>query len=321
MAENIFLPKIGVNLLYTQEIEFEEHILTLLRVKDDIGLKQIGFIAEEEISSRWEETKGKTISEVKDILNRYVRGPVDKLLMLCSLLIQYGNIAPFSSLISNFYGIYQIGGRNELGFPHSEKEHLSSSVIWKEIILRIYALGALAVLYKRFEALPILVFNPWPKENLSEIDPHKLWAKHAVTMLSRERRLQQSKLCLLVEEEVNQRDWFFKKFKKNRELFLDCVCQFDFLQCVYTLFRRGSSDNVFPSFGTFKNQRTEPIVLDLILKGKSREALPDLADQGLAKIIEILDSLAAKSFHEVYAWEQGSWNNKIIRDFLMKNLS
>jgi len=318
MTESLSLPRIELSMLYADENEFEERLLGLLRLKDIIGIKQIGFIAEEEVISKWESTKGKTIVEVKEILDRHVRGPLDKLLVASSLLIQYDNIAPFQSLVSNFSEIYQIGGKG--GIPDAGEEHLSSSVIWKEIVKRIYALGALAVLFEKFEAIPILIMRPWPKEYPEEIQKHRFWAKHAFSMLARERRLQPPSLCLLAEEEINQNGWFFKKFKRDLDLFRNAVCRFDFLQCAYALSRSGRLDDIFPGFGIFNNWRTEPIVLDLVVGGKSRTAVPDVTDSKLAEIIASLDRFAAEKFSGYNGWDQNGWTSKEIREFLKKNV-
>jgi len=321
MTEFLSLPKIELSLLYADENEFEERFLTLLRLKDDAGIKQIGFIAEEEVIAKWESTKGKTIPEVKKILNSHVRGPLDKLLMASSLLIQYDNIGPFNSLVSNFNGIYQFGGKG--GIRDSEKEHLSSSVIWKEVIIRVYTLGALAVFFEKFEAIPILTAKPWPKEYPSEAISLRFWARHAVTMLGRERRLQPLSLCVAANEKVGELKWLFKKFRNDEDLFLNAVCQFDFLQCICGLFKSGFSnyDDVFPSFGIFPNQRTEPIVLDLVLKGKSRSAIPELTDQELANVIISLDKHATERFSNFDRWDRNNWRNNEVNKFLKKNLS
>lgn len=320
MNSVISLARIEVNVLYGSETDFEESILSLLRLKDDVGLKQIGFIAEDEVCSKWEDSKGKNISDVRDILAKHVQSPVDKLLMLCSLLIQYNNTAPLDTIISNLYGIYQMGGKRELGFD-SEKEHLCSSVIWKEVIAGIYTLGALAVFFGRFEALPILVAKPWPKERLTEIQILRFWAIHAFTMLRREGRLKHPSLCLLAEEKVKQDKWLFKKFKNDQDLFLNSACQFDFLQCIYALFEGQTLVDVFPSFGIFYKGRTEPIVLDLILENKSRKPIiPNIADQELAQMIVSLDTFASREFSSYNGWSLNNWSNK-IQEFLKKNLS
>lgn len=320
MNSVISLPRIEANLLYLSETDFEEFILSLLRLKDDVGLKQIGFIAEDEVCSKWEDSKGKNISDVRDILTKYVQGPLDKLLMLCSLLIQYNNTSPLDTIISNFYGIYQMGGKSELGFD-SEEEHLSSSVIWKEVILRIYVLGALTVLAERFEAVPILITKPWPKEYPAEILSTRLWSRHAAEILINERRFQAPSLCVAADEITKKCDWIFRKFRRNEDLFYNSVCQFDFLQCIYAFCKNRSTRDVFPSFGIFNNSRTEPIILDLVLGGKSREYIPNLSDKELAIVIRDLDVLAGGRFPSYNGWTFNYWRNNKIVEFLEKNLT
>jgi hypothetical protein len=317
MTETATLPKIDIGLLYAKEGEFEEIILNLFRLKDDVGLKQIGFIGEEEICSKWEDSKEKGIAEVRDILNKHVRVALDKLLMLCSLLIQYDNMLPLSSLVSNFYTIYQMGGREELGFS-SEEEYLSAGVIWEEVISRVYALGALAIFFERFLAVPVLVAKSWPKENRTEINNYRFWAKHALTKLRREQRLQKSSLCVLAAEKVKQNNWFFRKFKDNQELFLNSICQFDFLHNMYCLSIGQTEEDIFPNFGIYSKYMTEPIVLDLILKGKSRASIPAMSDHELANMIQSLDQLASVQFHNFAGWSLNNWTSKIY-EFIEKN--
>lgn len=321
MTDTLLLPKIEVGLLYTGESEFEEFVLLLLRLKDDVGLKQIGFLAEEEICSKWEDSKGKSIAEVREILSGHVQSLLDKLLMLCFLLIQYDVLVPLGSIVSNIYDIYQIGGRRELGYRDLEKDHLSSSVIWKEVMARVYALGAFAIFYERFEGVPILVTKPWPKESSVELHIARYWAKHAFIMLTREGRLPHPSLCLVAEEKAKQHEWFFRKFKKNLDLFRNFVCQFDFLQCIYAFCRSKKVEDSFPSFGIFPKRRTEPIVLDLISGGKSRGIIPKLTDPELASAIDSLDNFAKERFSSYDGWTLNDWTNEQTREFLKKNLS
>ena len=316
MTKTVSLPKIDVSLLYAKECEFEEIILNLLRLKDDVGLKQIGFFGEEEICSKWEDSKEKGIAEVRDILNNHVRVALDKLLMLCSLLIQYDNTLPLPSLVSNFYTIYQMGGREELGFI-SEEEYLAPSIIWEEVISRVYALGALAVFFERFIAVPILVTKPWVEERRTRINKYRFWGKHAITMLRGERRLQKSSLCELASEKVKQNNWFFRKFKNDQKLLLISVCQFDFLHNMHCLSIGQSLDDIFPNFGIDSKYMTEPIVLDLIQKGKSRASIPSVSDIELAKMIQSLDNLASQFFY-YSGWSLNNWTSK-INEFLRNN--
>ncbi len=320
MSDGFLLPIIDTSLLYVDESEFEKFVVALLRLKDDVGIKQIGFFAEEEICSKWETSRGKGISEVKEILIKHVQTPLNKLLMLCSLLIQYRNIDPLNSLVSNFYGVYQIGGKRELGFRDSEKEHLSSSVIWKAVIGRVYALGALAVFREKFEAIPILVTKLWPKENPTDRQIPRYWARHAITMLRTEGRLQHPSLCLLTEQEVSENHWFLGRLKNDLDSFKNFLCQFDFVQCLIALCQNGTLEDVFPSFGIYYKYRTEPIVLDLISKGKSREHIPPLNDSQLASMIRDLDNLAARNFTGYDAWDLSGWESTRINNFLKENL-
>ena len=321
MTNAIPFPKIDVNVLYISDNEFEELVLALLRLKDYVGLKQISFIAEEEICSTWESSRGKNISEVREILGKNVQNSLDKMLMLCCLLIQYDTMIPLDPIISNLYTIYQIGAKRELGFD-AEKEHLSSSVIWKEVIARIYALGALAVFFEKFEAVPTFITKSWPKERPEEVQIPRFWARHALTMLRKEGRLEHPSLCLLAEEKVLQNDWLFKRFKKSLDLFRNSVCQFDFLQCIHAIHRTGNVEDAFQSFGIFHNYRAEPIVLDLISKGKSRRCIPELTDKELAVIIASLDGFAARAFSSYSdKWFQNDWRDKKIIEFLKKNLA
>ena len=77
----------------------------------------------------------------------------------------------------------------------------------------------------------------------------------------------------------------------------------------------------YPNFGGFYKERTEPIVVDLVTGGKSREALPNVDDKSLARIILDLDRLADEEFFSYAAWDAGHWDDRRVTDFLARYAS
>ncbi|KKK77451.1 hypothetical protein LCGC14_2853500, partial [marine sediment metagenome] len=75
----------------------------------------------------------------------------------------------------------------------------------------------------------------------------------------------------------------------------------------------------YPNFGGFYNERTEPIIVDLIMRGESRQVLPNVADETLAGTISELDALANKQFFDYAGWRAGDWTDPRLPAFLAKH--
>lgn len=146
------------------------------------------------------------------------------------------------------------------------------------------------------------------------------WARHALTMRSRDGGLTRQGLCAVAEDYVERREWFSREFGEDKDGVISALCQFDFLQCVHAIDHVEDYWEAYPSFGVFHNERTEPIIGLVLRDGEARRALlPEMPDERLAGIIKHLDKTAAREFRAFDGWDEDSWRDVRIRDFLNRH--
>jgi hypothetical protein len=111
---------------------------------------------------------------------------------------------------------------------------------------------------------------------------------------------------------------FFHRFRQEKDVVVNSLCQFDFLQCLIVFHSTGDDTRSFPNFGVYFKERTEPIIRQLIDGGPARSVLPGVDDARLAQMIRVLDQNAAHAFFGTAGWELG-WSDPRIDDFLRQH--
>jgi hypothetical protein len=185
---------------------------------------------------------------------------------------------------------------------------------WYDIATRVYVLGAIGVSVKAFAVVRQLVL-----QQPNEMRRGRFWLRDTVTALARLRRFEKKSLIGPISEYVAERPVFYRRFRGNKDEVVAHLCQFDFLQCVISVAEAGDLTACYPNFGGFYKERTEPIIIDLVTGGKSREALPGINDEVLAEIIAELDRLADREFFSYAAWDGGHWSDRRVTEFLARH--
>ncbi len=147
----------------------------------------------------------------------------------------------------------------------------------------------------------------------------RFWLRDTVTALARLKRFEKKSVVGPISEYIAERPVFYRRFRNNKDEVVAYLCRFDFLQCVISVAETGDLTACYPNFGGFYKERTEPIIVDLVTGGKSREALPNIDDETLAKIIVDLDRLADREFFSYAAWDAGHWSDKRVTEFLARH--
>jgi hypothetical protein len=186
--------------------------------------------------------------------------------------------------------------------------------VWEAVIKRVYTIGATLLRYGLYDEVPLFIrqqitWDHWDRD--------EFWARHALTMRARAKRLDRRGLCAIIEQFIREREWFYQQYGEREDDVISALCQFDFLQCVHAIHESGRSSAGYPSFGTYCNRRTEPIRGMVIKDEKARDALlPQLSDDELASTIKILDQNADSVSGLLNGWNLNDWRNPNIEVFL-----
>jgi hypothetical protein len=84
----------------------------------------------------------------------------------------------------------------------------------------------------RFAAASDLIEQPIEWDDYWRL---RLWARHALTQNARARRLQRRGLVTETLEELKREPAFLEAFGNDVDRATDCLCQFDFLQCIHVI--------------------------------------------------------------------------------------
>jgi hypothetical protein len=63
----------------------------------------------------------------------------------------------------------------------------------------------------------------------------RFWLRDTVTTLARLQRFEKKSLIGPISEYVAERPVFYRRFRSNKDTVVNCLCQFDFLQCVISV--------------------------------------------------------------------------------------
>ncbi len=243
---------------------------------------------------------------------------LDKLAAMTCVLVDRNQVELVGKVASQLYAVYELPEELKLHDLPQREVHFGPSYIWQQVIIRVYVAGALAVRKEAYPLVPILARRSvswdtyWSKS---------YWARHALTMLAREKRLRTRSLCgdaLLWLEENPYFMQMFGRSDRAKERATDSLCRFDFLQNVMA-FAESNDRLVYPNFAFFRNSRVMPLVRDLVAGGSSRQAIPfPLPNEQLAGILIELDKMAGKEAFLVGGWDSGEWPAD-VRDFLLRH--
>lgn len=299
-------------MFYVDDATFYQHILKLLETGNVIGVSQY---LEEALPTFVAHVSANLSSddvELERVKDNKLAPILDCITVVAAVAVKYDRTEFFSNAVDKLYEVLR--RVSDLSFPTPEGPdfHYGANWVWKEIIARVYALGALLVREKRYLWMPEVSLK---KMGMGTITYS--WMRFAGIMLSRARQLDVPSLCPLGISFIQESPLFSRLFGQNEDEITDFMCQFDFLQSVHVLH---AGMNAYPSFGAYYNYRTVPIVRELIRDTPARQALQGISDQELAQIIDWLDEKAASAFFNFAGWDRGEWMDPSIDEFLDKNL-
>ncbi len=89
------------------------------------------------------------------------------------------------------------------------------SWVWEAVIKRVYAIGAYLLRLGLYAEVPLLIRQPvtWEVGHWRR----SFWARHALTMRSRDGGLTRQGLCAVAEDYVERREWFYGEFGEDKD--------------------------------------------------------------------------------------------------------
>ncbi len=297
--------------------ELQVAVLELLRAGDQIALQHL---LNDAI------TRATTAVESDD--EDELAGLLDKVAALGAAFLEHKQDEFFARIVEIFSAIYSL----PLG-PHDDRRFGMSTGISPEerapriflaVIERIYALGALAVRLRRWEAIRTLTL-----QHPERVDDYwKNWLRHALTMGSRAKQLEQrgdngqtivtsllTRAATMIEHEPA-----LHPDTSDGDAILTSLAQFDLLANLAAIDGSGSVDSsvFFTNWARFRQERIQPVADRIVSDPELRHAIfRERNDEDLALAFQKIGEMAhSEAMRYDGFW---GWGNTPVGDFIEAN--
>ena len=237
-----------------------------------------------------------------------------KIIIFGIVFIKYDKLRLYQKFLRTLQLVFE-GAYNRFSAQHYEHSD-KTRWIWSELLSKLYLLGAILMQENKYEWLSDFVEHPVSWEQGSHKRMYWMWYK------INEFGIDNAFLTRIIDI-IKENSYFYQQFSNEEKKITNCICQFDFIHCVYEQINIGvdGSYTVYPFFARYYRDRTVPIIQRIIKDIQFRDMLfgRQLDDQKLAEIIRRLIRLAINEFHN---WH-GQWNDSLpseIVSFLEEHL-
>lgn len=273
-------------------------------------VRELLLVAEEEVAAHWQSEQPPE-NPAADLGTASIASTVlDRVTQLGLALLHENQLDMVREVSGSIMRLFDVAGGQVPGLGRSS-DYIVEANRWYQLATRLYVLGGASVALEHYSLVPDFVVQQTRKGP-------RFWIRDTVTALARQARFQRKSLISPIAEFISSRPALFRVYHNTASTAVDLLCQFDFLQCVVAASITRSTSECYPNFGGFYNERTEPIVSDLVRGGKSREAIPDVSNELLAEIIGALDEETGHAFFSISGWSRNGWEDPEIRKFLDK---
>lgn len=299
----------------TSAEELRMAVLELIRANDTVGLLYM-----------LNDARTRAMSAIqRDEIETELGELLDRLAAIAAVALEHEQDDLFNRVVGLFAQIYSL----PLG-PHDDRRFSMSTEIasqekaprtFLEVLERIYALGALAVRLRRWEAVRQLALQA--PERIDEY--WRNWLRHGLTMASRAQRLTQERdggqkvqvSLLTLAIQVVERVPSLRPDTDDQDVILTSLAQFDLLANLAAIDGSGSVDGsvFYPNWARFRQQRTQPDADRLMSDQALRQAIfRDHGDEDLAVALRAVGKMA----HEEGVRYDGfwGWDRTAVGDFL-----
>lgn len=298
---------------YEDAVSYGKSIRVLLRSSDERALRETVLTCLDVAREQWRNTKEKSEAEILAIRDDHLRLALDRLALVGLLAISYKTEATFAAVVDALVKVWELGDDRSLGFRGKSSEHLSASVVWRQVLLRVYALGTALVQANLVSWARPLVLQK------STADAWLPWLRRTQVTMFREERWDDNALINEVLAYVRDHPEFRPELDLDKDLLTAAVCQFDFLQVAIACLQYDRTDVGFPSFAKFHTFRTLPMIERAIEDSAVREVLGQPPDQKLADFLRELDRTCIQLSFTSGEWDSNFDQNPIVMDFLRRN--
>jgi hypothetical protein len=291
--------------------------LELLRRGDTVALEHLFREAVRRARSLYEQDDFET--ELGDI--------VDKITCLAATFLGYGQIDLFNRAVSVLADIYKIAidvRAQALDYSTRIDPADKAPRLWLLVMRRVFALGALAVRLRIWEAVRTLTLQR-PGE-LS--DYYNDWLRHALTMAVRGGHLHQQEqgqpvvnLLSLARLDVERLDCLRDDgVASDDEAVLNSLVQFDLLSNLVSIADANRADSAvfYTNFAPFRTERVEPIVERVLDDADMRNVIFPLDDADLAQALTAIGQMAQQEGAR-YGGFWG-WDRSRVEDWIREHL-
>ncbi len=267
---------------------FDELVIELLRQQDDIPLRHLLDQAGRDSAPL---IAGDDLDEFGQLLNRVTT--------IAATALHHQRATWFTQAIATLQLIYE-SGLDE----HGNTRGTTSARLWYAVIIRVYALGALAVREKNWAAVRALA-EPRPTGQAFRV--YGSWLRHALTMAARAGMFEsEEKAGLLASAHNVIRDNAALRPDRSADdsQILDSLIQFDVYGALVVIGLRGSADdsNFYTNFARYYSQRSAPAFVAMVTDPSVRAALFDGDDRLLADAVLALVNQAQREIFQYHGW-------------------
>ena len=303
-----------LDLSNTKREEVEDQTINILSTENPVIIRRS--IKREFQSIRKFLTDQQNINNRETITESMDRTFVDflsKMLPVWAISIEYKSNDMVSDIAEHLYRLYL-----DIHSLNFKVQLPGSTILWlqSKIVISVYIWGAFSVMRDDPLSARLLVYRGNAFDNFWR---DKSWFIYVLTMLARTKQLTRKGLCAEAYESSKTDNYVISLFE-NEDLLLTYICQFDFLQCAITLARTKDIGDIYPSFGIYSKHRITPLLEKLIRHRQEGNWMDTLPEKDLAVVIDKLDKIATKEFEFYFNWEYGSWDSRLVTNFITENM-
>jgi len=276
-----------------------------------VELRDLLFAGEDIVRTDWGVSHDSETSAITLSRGTAAASALDRIAQVGVAVVERADIAGLDLVIDTLLRLYVDA---EVTGAETGQRTVDASTLARrrrDVVVRVYVLGALAVYQKAFQLVRPLVL-----QRADSRIPQRFWLREAVTSLARSAQFENKTLIPIVADFAAGHSVFFQRFRKMQDSLVDALCQFDFLQCLIVTTETNNIFECYPNFGAYFNERTEPIVVSIVEDGPARQVVAGVEDARLGQVIRELDRLAGEQFFSFAGWDSNAWRSAAIRRFL-----
>lgn len=308
VADRISLPASALS-WRMDDSDFLDVVLELLRRDDDIPLRRLLTGATHDAAALLADdvaTQPDTADERRHLL--------DQLTTIAALTIHYRRPTWTPDVVATLVRIYELPFE-EYGPDPSNRAAVQT---WLDIVVRVYALGALAVRTKEWSTVRMLADR---RPDAPAFDHFGGWLRHGFTMAARANTFREDTAGLLARAHniIRSLEALHPDLPAEHRGILASLCQFDAYAALAVIGGRGSTEsrNFYPNFVPYHSRDTVPAFRAVVTDPAVRKAIFSGTDHKLAAAIAAISQSADREGANYLDWR--GINDEAVIQFVTQN--